>query len=114
MLGKNIVLDRTEATKTLGQKLQTLETLWMDVSKVAGKKVMCRKSLENFKNSNDKNTKEVKVVTDRTRYVPSRAALSIIRPAIGKQQTISDKAKAAMQGYLNHFLGNMDIINSRE
>ncbi|KAK6143935.1 hypothetical protein DH2020_024283 [Rehmannia glutinosa] len=48
------------------------------------------------------------------RYVPSRAALSIIRPAIGKQQTVSDKAKAAMQGYLNHFLGNLDIINSRE
>ncbi|KAI3448533.1 hypothetical protein Pfo_005198 [Paulownia fortunei] len=50
----------------------------------------------------------------KNRYVPSRAALSIIRPAIGKQQTISDKAKAAMQGYLNHFLGNLDIINSRE
>lgn len=48
------------------------------------------------------------------RGVPSRAALSIIRPAIGKQQIISDKAKAAMQGYLNHFLGNLDIINSRE
>ncbi|KAH6805831.1 phospholipase D P1 [Perilla frutescens var. frutescens] len=49
----------------------------------------------------------------RNRNVPSRAALSVIRPAIGKQQ-ISDKAKAAMQGYLNHFLGNLDIINSRE
>lgn len=48
------------------------------------------------------------------RDVPSRAALSVIRPAIGKQQIISDKAKAAMQGYLNHFLGNLDIINSRE
>lgn len=50
----------------------------------------------------------------RNRDVPSRAALSVIRPAIGKQQIISDKAKAAMQGYLNHFLGNLDIINSRE
>ncbi|XP_022870656.1 phospholipase D zeta 1-like isoform X2 [Olea europaea var. sylvestris] len=50
----------------------------------------------------------------RNRNVPSRAALSIIRPAIGKQHTISDKAKVAMQGYLNHFLGNLDIINSRE
>ncbi|GFP79138.1 phospholipase d p1 [Phtheirospermum japonicum] len=50
----------------------------------------------------------------KSRYVPSRAALSIIRPSIGKQQTVSDKAKAAMQGYLNHFLGNLDIINSRE
>ena len=47
------------------------------------------------------------------RNVPSRAALSVIRPAIGKQQ-ISDKGKAAMQGYLNHFLGNLDIVNSRE
>ncbi|TXG65292.1 hypothetical protein EZV62_006567 [Acer yangbiense] len=28
--------------------------------------------------------------------------------------TISDKAKVAMQGYLNHFLGNIDIVNSRE
>ncbi|KAL0348053.1 UNVERIFIED_CONTAM: Phospholipase D zeta 1 [Sesamum angustifolium] len=52
--------------------------------------------------------------TVKSRYVPSRAALPIIRPAIGKQQHISDKAKAAMQGYLNHFLGNLDIINSRE
>ncbi|KAA8545205.1 hypothetical protein F0562_019906 [Nyssa sinensis] len=34
--------------------------------------------------------------------------------ALGWQQTISDKAKVAMQGYLNHFLGNMDIVNSRE
>ncbi|KAL2468632.1 Phospholipase D p1 [Forsythia ovata] len=50
----------------------------------------------------------------KTRNVPSRAALSIIRPAIGKQQTISDNAKVAMQGYLNHFLGNLDIVNSRE
>ncbi|KAL7126517.1 hypothetical protein ABFS83_14G193200 [Erythranthe nasuta] len=52
--------------------------------------------------------------TFRKRSVPSRAALSVIRPAIGKQQAISDKAKAAMQGYLDHFLGNLDIINSRE
>ncbi|KAL8553907.1 hypothetical protein ACS0TY_002247 [Phlomoides rotata] len=50
----------------------------------------------------------------KNRNVPSRAALSIIRPAIGKQQTVSDKAKSAMQGYLNHFLGNLDIVNSRE
>ncbi|KZV19469.1 phospholipase D p1 [Dorcoceras hygrometricum] len=52
--------------------------------------------------------------TVKSRYVPSRAALSIIRPTIGRQQTISDKAKSAMQGYLNHFLGNLDIINSPE
>ncbi|GER55424.1 phospholipase D [Striga asiatica] len=51
---------------------------------------------------------------NKNRYVPSSAALSIIRPSIGKQQNVSDKAKAAMQGYLNHFLGNLDIINSRE
>lgn len=48
------------------------------------------------------------------RYVPSRAALSVIRAALGAQQTISENAKVAMQGYLNHFLGNMDIVNSRE
>ncbi|XP_021806240.1 phospholipase D zeta 1 isoform X2 [Prunus avium] len=27
---------------------------------------------------------------------------------------MSDRSKVAMQGYLNHFLGNMDIVNSRE
>jgi phospholipase D1/2 len=27
---------------------------------------------------------------------------------------MSDDAKVAMQQYLNHFLGNMDIVNSRE
>ena len=47
--------------------------------------------------------------------VPSIAALPIIRPALGgRQQSISDRAKVAMQGYLNHFLGNMDIVNSLE
>ncbi|KAI3992768.1 hypothetical protein MKX01_021729 [Papaver californicum] len=46
--------------------------------------------------------------------VPSRAALPIIFPALGKQQSVLDTAKVAMQGYLNHFLGNMDIVNSRE
>ncbi|KAK3036777.1 hypothetical protein RJ639_029742 [Escallonia herrerae] len=50
----------------------------------------------------------------KNRYVPSRAALSVIYPALGRQQTVTDKAKFAMQGYLNHFLGNMDIVNSRE
>ncbi|KAM5561105.1 phospholipase D zeta 1-like [Rosa sericea] len=50
----------------------------------------------------------------RNRNVPSRAALPIIRPALGGQQSISDLAKVAMQGYLNHFLGNMDLVNCRE
>ncbi|PIA61265.1 hypothetical protein AQUCO_00300651v1 [Aquilegia coerulea] len=50
----------------------------------------------------------------KNRDVPSRAALPIIRPALGRQQSISDSAKVAMQGYLNHFLGNLDIANSRE
>nr|XP_009790304.1 PREDICTED: phospholipase D p1-like isoform X2 [Nicotiana sylvestris] len=50
----------------------------------------------------------------RNRYVPSRAALSIIRPALGRQQTVTEKGKIAMQKYLNHFLGNLDIVNSRE
>nr|XP_015875057.2 phospholipase D zeta 1-like [Ziziphus jujuba var. spinosa] len=50
----------------------------------------------------------------KKRNVPSIAALPIIRPALGGQQAISDRAKAAMQGYLNHFLGNLDIVNSKE
>ncbi|OVA12917.1 Phospholipase D/Transphosphatidylase [Macleaya cordata] len=50
----------------------------------------------------------------KNRDVPSSAALPIIRPALGRQQSISDNAKVAMQGYLNHFLGNLDIVNSRE
>ncbi|XP_060219291.1 phospholipase D zeta 1-like isoform X3 [Lycium barbarum] len=50
----------------------------------------------------------------RKRCVPSRAALPIIRPALGRQQTITRKAKLAMQEYLNHFLGDLDIVNSRE
>ena len=48
------------------------------------------------------------------RDVPSSAALPVIRPALGKQHSMSDEAKVAMQQYLNHFLGNMDIVNSRE
>lgn len=48
------------------------------------------------------------------RDVPSRAALPIIRPALGRQHSMSDQAKQSMQGYLNHFLGNLDIANSRE
>ncbi|XP_071737407.1 phospholipase D zeta 1-like isoform X2 [Rutidosis leptorrhynchoides] len=48
------------------------------------------------------------------RDVPSSAALPMIRPALGRQNSISDRAKTAMQGYLNHFLGNLDIVNSRE
>ncbi|KAI3728081.1 hypothetical protein L6452_16709 [Arctium lappa] len=50
----------------------------------------------------------------KNRDVPSRAALPIIRPALGRQHSMSDRAKTAMQGYLNHFLGNLDIANSRE
>ncbi|XP_072974720.1 phospholipase D zeta 1 isoform X1 [Typha angustifolia] len=52
--------------------------------------------------------------TVRNRNVPSSAALPVIRPALGRQQSISDRAKIAMHGYLNHFLGNLDIVNSRE
>ncbi|KAL1803711.1 phospholipase D zeta 1 isoform X2 [Daucus carota subsp. sativus] len=50
----------------------------------------------------------------RSRDVPSRAALPIIRPELGRQHSMSDRARVAMQGYLNHFLGNLDIVNSRE
>ncbi|KAK1417718.1 hypothetical protein QVD17_26852 [Tagetes erecta] len=49
----------------------------------------------------------------KKRSVPTRAALSIIRPSIGRS-TVAEKAKIAMQNYLNHFLGNIDIVNSRE
>ncbi|KAK9053325.1 hypothetical protein SSX86_029958 [Deinandra increscens subsp. villosa] len=49
----------------------------------------------------------------KKRSIPTRAALSIIRPSIGRS-TISEQAKVAMQNYLNHFLGNIDIVNSRE
>ncbi|CAM8993160.1 unnamed protein product [Rhodiola kirilowii] len=50
----------------------------------------------------------------KNRDVPSSAAFPIIRPALGRQNSISDRAKIAMQGYLSHFLGNMDIVNCRE
>ncbi|XP_057488567.1 phospholipase D zeta 1-like isoform X1 [Actinidia eriantha] len=50
----------------------------------------------------------------RNRDVPSSAALPIIRPALGRQHSMSDRAKVAMQGYLNHFLSNKDLVNSRE
>ncbi|KAL5983662.1 Phospholipase D zeta 1 [Asimina triloba] len=50
----------------------------------------------------------------RNRDVPSSAAFPVIRPALGRQHSISDRAKVAMQGYLNHFLGNIDIVNSQE
>ncbi|KAK4795592.1 hypothetical protein SAY86_027918 [Trapa natans] len=50
----------------------------------------------------------------KNRYVPSRAALPIIRPSLGRHQTVSDRAKIVMHNYLNYFLGNLDIVNSRE
>lgn len=50
----------------------------------------------------------------KNRNVPSSAALPIIRPQLGRQHSISDRAKVAMQGYLNHFFGNLDIVNSHE
>jgi phospholipase D1/2 len=40
--------------------------------------------------------------------------LPVIRPALGRQHSVSDRAKVAMQEYLNHFLGNLDIVNSPE
>ncbi|XP_075516294.1 phospholipase D zeta 1-like isoform X1 [Primulina tabacum] len=50
----------------------------------------------------------------RNRDVPSSAAIPIIRPALGRQHSISELAKTAMQGYLNHFLSNIDIVNCQE
>ncbi|KAK9664707.1 hypothetical protein RND81_14G062600 [Saponaria officinalis] len=52
--------------------------------------------------------------SSKNRDVPSSAALPVIRPALGRQHSISDRAKVAMQGYLNHFMGNLEIVNSRE
>ncbi|KAL4273522.1 hypothetical protein GQ457_13G005710 [Hibiscus cannabinus] len=50
----------------------------------------------------------------KKRDVPSSAALPVIRPALGRQTSMSDRAKVAMQEYLNNFLGNLDIVNSQE
>ncbi|XP_078159578.1 phospholipase D zeta 1-like isoform X2 [Carex rostrata] len=50
----------------------------------------------------------------KNRNVPSSAALPMIRPALGRQHSVSERGKIAMQGYLNRFLGNLDIVNSRE
>ncbi|MED6197985.1 Phospholipase D zeta 1, partial [Stylosanthes scabra] len=50
----------------------------------------------------------------KSRYVPSVAALSIIRPSLGGQQSVVDRAKVAMQSYLNLFLEKLDIVNSPE
>ncbi|GKD78230.1 phospholipase D zeta 1, partial [Tanacetum coccineum] len=49
----------------------------------------------------------------RKRSVPTRAALPIITPSIGRS-TVSERARVAMQNYLNHFLGNIDIVNTHE
>ncbi|XP_021742611.1 phospholipase D zeta 1-like [Chenopodium quinoa] len=51
--------------------------------------------------------------SSRYHNIPSRAAFSIINPSVGRQEFVADKAKVAMQGYLNHFLGNLEIVNSR-
>ena len=48
------------------------------------------------------------------RDVPSSAAFPVIRPALGRLSSISMKAVSAMQDYLNHFLGSLDIVNTRE
>ncbi|KAH6820241.1 phospholipase D P1 [Perilla frutescens var. hirtella] len=50
----------------------------------------------------------------KNRDVPSSAAIPIIRPALLRQHSMSDRARGAMQGYLNHFLSNIDIVNSLE
>ncbi|KAG5544970.1 hypothetical protein RHGRI_017432 [Rhododendron griersonianum] len=44
-------------------------------------------------------------------YIPSRAALPFIHAA-GSTADHSENLKVAMQGYLNHILGNLDIVNS--
>ncbi|XP_051129842.1 phospholipase D zeta 1-like isoform X2 [Andrographis paniculata] len=52
--------------------------------------------------------------SSKNRDVPSSAAFSLIRPALGRQYSMSDRAKGAMQGYLKQFLTNIDIVNSEE
>ncbi|GMH13136.1 hypothetical protein Nepgr_014977 [Nepenthes gracilis] len=71
-------------------------------------------TMPNSYDSDDDAIKFQQEGSSKHRYVPSSAALSIIKPSLGGQQTIADKAKVAMQGYLNHFLGNLDIVNSLE
>lgn len=48
------------------------------------------------------------------RDIPSSAALPVMRPAIGPLPVISQRASAAMQNYLNHFLESLDIVNTIE
>lgn len=48
------------------------------------------------------------------RDVPSSAAFPVMRPALGRLSSVSLKAISSMQGYLNHFLDSLDIVNTRE
>ncbi|GKV31430.1 hypothetical protein SLEP1_g40117 [Rubroshorea leprosula] len=43
-----------------------------------------------------------------------KCCFGVIRPVLVRQSSIADRAKVAMQEYLNHFLGNLEIVNSRE
>ncbi|GJT35006.1 phospholipase D zeta 1-like protein [Tanacetum coccineum] len=49
----------------------------------------------------------------RKRSIRTRAALPIIMPSIGRS-TVSERARVAMQNYLDHFLGNIDVVNTHE
>lgn len=46
--------------------------------------------------------------------IPSKAALPVMRPALGRLPTITNRAQKAMQDYLKYFLDDLDIVNSRE
>ncbi|KAH6558875.1 hypothetical protein KP509_1Z041100, partial [Ceratopteris richardii] len=46
--------------------------------------------------------------------VPSSAAFPVMRPALGRLSSVALKAISSMQGYLNHFLNSLDIVNTRE
>eukprot|EP00250_Pteridium_aquilinum_P013724 c21534_g1_i1 orf=388-3765(+) len=48
------------------------------------------------------------------RDIPSSAAFPVMRPALGRLSSVSLKAISSMQGYLNHFLDSLDIVNTRE
>lgn len=48
------------------------------------------------------------------RDIPSSAAFPVMRPALGRLSSVSMKAITSMQGYLNHFLESLDLVNTRE
>ncbi|XP_024516571.1 phospholipase D zeta 1 [Selaginella moellendorffii] len=46
------------------------------------------------------------------RDVPSAAALPVIRPTLGRLPSIADNSISEMQTYLDHFVKNLELLNS--